>query len=384
VYDFARDPSQCPDLDRHAVYLGTPGPDPSCPAGEISGKTESVQLMPINRASPDLRAATRPAIIGSQAALTNSDSAITHTIIDILPSAGVEVSLSYGHHLALVRAIQATIRVHGHRSAAAVAESVRPAVIPAAVAQGIVRGAGFDTCAAPSAATMRKWLASPYRSIGVYIGGINRGCAQANLTANWLAAIQRQGWHYFPFYVGPQASCVEAVGDAPINPAEASAEGTEAADDAAQQAEDLGIPPGTPLIYDMEAYDGCGDEVIEFLSAWDLELHADGYAAGVYESFSNIGDLISAQGQIVEPDVIHYADWDGKATTTSSYMPQDMWIDHQRLHQYTGGSYETWGGARMDIDNDELNVNLDWPASSLSPGPPPYSQPFPLPFPYSP
>ncbi len=205
---------------------------------------------------------------------------------------------------------------------------------------------------------MARWLASPYRAVGIYIGGINRGCAQANLSAAWITAIQASGWHYFPFYVGLQASCVQAFGDATIVTARAAAEGKAAADDAAQQAKLLGIPPGTPIIYDMEAYAGCGSQVIKFLSAWDAEVHADGYKAGVYESFSNVGDLISAEGRMTEPDVIHYADWDGQATTSSSYMPANLWTNHQRLHQYQGGHNETWGGATLNIDNDQLDVNL--------------------------
>jgi len=36
---------------------------------------------------------------------------------------------------------------------------------------------------------MTAWLASPYRAIGIYIGGLNRGCGQANLTAAWIAAL---------------------------------------------------------------------------------------------------------------------------------------------------------------------------------------------------
>ena len=108
----------------------------------------------------------------------------------------------------------------------------------------------------------------------------------------------------------------------------------------------------------MEAYGNCGGPVITFLSAWDSQLHADGYVAGVYESFSNISDLINAAGKMTEPDVIHYADWDGKAVTTSSYMPANRWTNHQRLHQYRGGHNESWGGASMNVDDDQLDVNL--------------------------
>ena len=362
VLNLAQHPATCPRLDRHAVYLGQPGPAPACPAG-LLGKTEAVQILPVTQPSPDVLAARRSARIGGHPALTNADAGITHTIIDILPAAGVEVSLSYGHDPTLARAIQATIRVS--RSARPV--QLRPAVaIPAAAAQGMFQGRGFDTCAAPSAATMSRWLASPYRAVGIYIGGVNRACSQASLTPGWLTAIQNAGWHYFPFYVGLQASCVDASGDATISPADAAAEGNAAAQDAVTQAHDLGISPGTPLIYDMEGYSGCGSEVTTFLSAWDSELHTLGYSAGVYESFSNVGDLVSAAGRITEPDVIHYADWDGQATTRSSYLPSGMWTGHQRLHQYQGGHNETWGGVTVNIDNDQLDVYLGGPAAAAA------------------
>ena len=41
---------------------------------------------------------------------------------------------------------------------------------------------------------MNAWLASPYRAIGVYIGGANRGCAQPNLTATWVQDEVAAGW----------------------------------------------------------------------------------------------------------------------------------------------------------------------------------------------
>jgi hypothetical protein len=374
VISLAASPKTCPRLNRHAVYLGTPGPDPSCPAQVLTGKTESVQVLTINPASPDVRAASKRTVIDGSAALTNPDSPVTHTIIDILPAAGVEISLNYGRDPALVHAIQASVRIAARSRARQDMATVVPAPIPAAAQQSLYQGAGFDACAAPSAGTMRQWLASPYRAIGIYIGGVNSACAQANLTAGWIDAIQNEGWHYFPFYVGLQASCVEAYGDATIVTGKAGAEGTAAASDAVQQARDLGIPAGTPLIYDMEAYGtGCSSQVITFLSAWDARVDAEGYQAGVYESFSNIGDLISAQGKMVEPEVIHYADWDGQATTSSSYMPSTMWTDHQRLHQYAGPNNVTWGGVTMNVDLDELNVDLGGQSapSPPSPAPPP-------------
>ncbi len=374
VINLSTHPRACPRLSVHAVYLGTPGPDPACPAEELAGKTEAVQLMPINPASPDVRAATRQTVISGLPAQTNTNSSISHTIIDLLPAAGVEVSLSYAADLPLMRSIQASIRIAASARSGPAMTAVSPTAIPAAAPQGLYRGPGFDTCSAPAAGTMSRWLASPYRAIGIYIGGINRACAQTSLTAGWIAEIQRQGWHYFPFYVGPQAACVDAFGDVPISSSHPAAEGTADARDAVQQAEDLGIPAGTPLIYDMEAYGtGCTAQVLTFLSAWDSEVLALGYEPGVYESFSNIGDLIAARGRMTEPTVIHYADWDGQATTNSSYMPATMWADHQRLHQYMGGNNQTWAGVTMNIDLDQLDVNL----GGQSAQPPP-----PMPFPF--
>lgn len=355
VINLGRHRSACPRLDVHAVYLGAAGPAPVCPAG-LLGRTEAVTVAPLDPASPDLREAVDRVRANGHLTLTNPAWAVTRTITDILPGAGVEVGISYRADRALALAIASSIRLGPTARAVRLRQL---ASVAAAPPQGIVTGRGFDACAAPAASTMTSWLASPYRSVGIYIGGVNRACQQANLTPGWITTILSQGWHYFPIYPGLQSSCVQASGDATIDTSHAAAEGAAAADDAAVQAHSLGIPPSTPLIYDMEAYSpGCNSQVVTFLSAWDSELHARGYSAGIYESFSNIGALISASASMTEPDVIYYADWDGAATTTSSYMPANRWISHQRLHQYLGGHLETYGGASLDIDNDQLDVNL--------------------------
>ena len=360
VISFARNPAACPRLDVHAVYLGTPGADPICPAGLV-GKTEAVMLAPMTAAAARPTAAT-----GARAlAPVIRNQRVAQAITEQLPRAGVQVSISYRDNRALAERIRSSITV------AASARPVRPARTATgaqarttgrsdlAAGQGVFTGGGFDACAAPSAGTMTKWLASSYRAVGIYIGGANRACAQANLTPAWISGILRQGWHYFTIYPGLQSSCVLASGDAVISTSKAAEQGKAAADDAVSRAVSLGIPQGTPLNFDMEAYGpACDSQVTTFLSAWDAELHARGYKAGVYESFTNIGALVHAAGSITEPDVIYYADWDGKATTTSSYMPSGMWTDHQRIHQYRGGHLETYGGATIDIDNDQLNVDL--------------------------
>ena len=284
VRDLTQHPGICPRLDQHAVYLGRPGPDPACPTA-AQGKTEAVQIQSISQQSPDVIQAAVPAVVGGRAARTNGDATVTHTIVDVLPGAGAEVSLSYGSDPALARQIQATIKAGpnpGPGTGAATAPpqaQVAPAqpAVQAAPRQKLFQGSGFDACTAPSATTMSQWLASPYRAVGVYIGGVNRACAQANLTASWITTIQAMGWHYFPMYPGLQASCVKQPGVAKISPTQAAAQGRASGRDAAAQARALGIPTGTPIIFDMEAYKNCGPEVITFLNGWDRALHNHGY-----------------------------------------------------------------------------------------------------------
>src|SRR6266702_7740167 len=50
VVDLARNPSACVRFDVHAVYLGHPGADPSCPA-KLLGRTEALLVEPIDRIS---------------------------------------------------------------------------------------------------------------------------------------------------------------------------------------------------------------------------------------------------------------------------------------------------------------------------------------------
>ena len=97
-------------------------------------------------------------------------------------------------------------------------------------------GYGFDACSAPAVASMQAWTASPYRALGIYIGGANRGCANANLTSSWLTSVAALGFNFMPLYVGLQAPCVAQKNLALISPASAQAQGAAAANDAAGRA----------------------------------------------------------------------------------------------------------------------------------------------------
>jgi hypothetical protein len=222
-------------------------------------------------------------------------------------------------------------------------------------------GLGFDACSAPSTRVMSAWTASPYRGIGVYIGGVNRACSQPNLTSSWVAAETAAGWHLIPTYVGPQAPTSSCSSCAKLTSSLASAQGSAAAIDAVAQTEAAAIGPGSPIYFDMEAYTRTAtatSATLAFLEAWTLKLHSLGYLSGVYSSSSSgIVDLADAIGSgYLEPDDIWSANWNGVQNTVDPALPTGAWALHQRIHQYRGGHNETYGGMTIDIDNDYVDA----------------------------
>jgi hypothetical protein len=217
-------------------------------------------------------------------------------------------------------------------------------------------GLGFDACSAPSRAAMSAWGSSPYRAIGVYVGGANRGCSQPNLTASWVGSQVAAGWHLIPTYVGLQAPTSSCGSCAKLSPSSAAAQGAADAADAVEQARAVAIGPGSPIYFDMESYTrttSASKATLDFLAAWTNQLHALGYQSGVYSSgASGIADLVDELGSgYTEPDHIWSANWNGHATASDPYVPSTAWTGH-RIHQYAGGHDESYGGVTINIDND--------------------------------
>jgi hypothetical protein len=225
---------------------------------------------------------------------------------------------------------------------------------------------------------MTAWGASPYRGIGIYIGGENSACAQPNLSSTWIANEVAAGWHMIPIYVGLQSPS-NSCGCAAISPSQASAQGTAAAIDAVADAQGIGIPPGNPIYDDMENYSRTSTNttaVLAFLSAWTAQLHAEGYLSGIYSSSgSGVSDLVGQYGTTyVEPDDIWFAEWNNQETVSSGYIPAADWPNNQRLHQYRGGHNETYGGVTINIDNDFLDgatADTSGSIANVLPPPPP-------------
>jgi hypothetical protein len=205
---------------------------------------------------------------------------------------------------------------------------------------------------------MRGWRRA-FSAMGVYIGGVEAGCASPNLTAGWVRAVTGMGWALMPTYVGRQASCSSY--SVRIRPARAAGQGRAAALDAIGRAAGLGMGRGTPVYYDMEAYHGrrrCKDATLAFLDAWTRTLHAHGYSSGVYSSASsgaeNLGWAHRVDGHaIAKPDSMWFGLWDNEQNVRGlPYLLQSWWRGPRRIKQYEGPHRRRLGGYTLDIDSD--------------------------------
>ncbi len=233
-------------------------------------------------------------------------------------------------------------------------------------------GLGFDACETPSIPAMAAWRAfSPFTSVGVYIGGINRACRNRALdTPGWAQTVVAQGWRLIPIYVGLQAPCIN-FGSAQIarDLFAAIAQGQQAANDAADRAGAAGLTPGAPIYFDMEGYNGadpgCTGVVRGFLAGWVLQLHNRGFRAAMYSSLcSGIRDVAAVYNDPAHPrlDAIWIAAWNGIPNIFGFPPPcplsDAVWPFHQRIHQYEGGHNETWGGVTINIDRNAVDGPL--------------------------
>ncbi len=355
VFDLARNPQACVRFDRHALYLGTPGREERCPAHAV-GRTDAILIAPLHP-TPGAAIAT-PAGLGLEGDVSSYG----------LRRAGVEVTATWSRSERLVA--QALGRETLPEAPGAASTSTNAALGPSVDASSrpapaghasTFTGRGFDTCTTPSAAQLSAWHSSPYRGVAVYIGGVNIACAQPSVTRAWVNHEIASGWHLAPQYVGLQAPYNKCgCQGVSTNTRVARAQGIASASDAVAHARRLGILPGNPIYYDMEGYaDGGANTsgVLAFFAGWTTRLHSDGYLSGVY------GSVLSTQHDLVtkyhtgyrEPNDIWMANWNYRRTAHDPHIPAGEWSHHQRLHQYTGGHNESYGGVTMNIDGDFFN-----------------------------
>lgn len=364
VVDLAQDPTACVRLDRHVLYLGTPGPTDDCPA-TVVGRTETAHVQPL---PAELPYGTTTLVPGTEVTLSDQQR-LAGEVVARVEGADALVTATFGSRPEVVLALLESLTVPGPTAPApadrveaqAVAAAVPPALHPSFTWH---YGLGFDACAAPALSTMQAWLASPYRSIGIYIGGASRSCAQPNLTAGWVRSIATLGWKAQPIYIGLQAPC-STTRTQRITYGLEWQQGRDAALDAIARAQALGIGLGSDLYYDMEAYpqsSECSGSVRAFLSSWTQTLHHNGYSSGVYSSAgSGIEDLANgfAQPGYVPPDKIWIARWSGVPDVYAhdAYVPDTYWSPYQRIHQFVGNTLETYGGVTINIDKNMVDTD---------------------------
>lgn len=377
VINLAAHPDTCVRFDVHAMYVGVPGSNEDCPAW-LLGATEAMVIQPDARTArrttsenpvADEITATAPRI-----SLTATYGSAPAVILDILASAGLPhpkvvqpspagpaavataphpgAAAGSGPQAGAGKSLAVSGRRIRHRPRATFGHVPLPA-LPLTVGNDV--GLGFDTCAAPSAAVMRAWRrSSPYRAIGVYIGGADRACDQPNLTRGWVRSQAANGWRFIAMYAGPQASFRQLV--------RPGRQGTAAARDAVAQAERLGFGPGTPLYYDMEAYPARYTlSVLRFLSAWTKEIHKLGYDSGVYSSSDAAVRALARvyrSRRFAVPNVIYDALWNGEHNVHDGVYRRGEWTGRHRLHQFAGNVLQTYGGHTLEVDQDYLNLGL--------------------------
>ncbi|SCL44270.1 protein of unknown function [Micromonospora citrea] len=371
VVDLATDPHACVRFDRPAVYLGRPGDEPWCPSGLV-GRTAGLIVEPIDSATAG-RITADTAVTVSGRATAGGAVSRDGTIQVAVRDAGVLVTALHTPETEpAVRRVLASARLAPGATPVSPddvrTDAASATVTPTAAAApqpGTYTGKGFDTCTAPSQSTMDAWRnSSPYRAIGIYISGSSRSCTQANLTASWVTNQTGKGWHLIPIELDRQAPCGTRTPKMSYDPATARSEGAARANSAVSAARALGIPGGSVIYNDIEHYpstESCKAAVLSYLSGWTQQLHALGYLSGMYSSGSSgVRDLCGAynDSRYTRVDHLFFAWWNGVADTDAGdYCADAHYADRQRIHQYTGDSYETWGGVRIYIDRDYLDVS---------------------------
>jgi hypothetical protein len=223
----------------------------------------------------------------------------------------------------------------------------------------IFKGQGFDVCQAPSTAVLRSWLASPYRAVNMYIGGLTRGCPnQPELTKQWVSMAASNGWNLIPTFVDLQPPC-STSDKKTFTAAGARDAGRDAANRAVTRMQAINLGPGNIVYDDFEHYDvsrpKCVAAAVDFVEAWTNRLHALSYRAGMYAVAGSGLEPIATQAN-PRPDAIWWARWNGERSLTESEL-HGHWKGH-RIHQYRGQHTEIYNGNPLWIDNDILNGDV--------------------------
>jgi hypothetical protein len=240
-------------------------------------------------------------------------------------------------------------------------------------------GKGFDTCVAPSDGQMDTLYAtSPYRGVGVYIGGSSyhpdQNCkdsanpnppADGGYNAEWVQHQAAAGWGMWAIYAGQQGPNLVAAG------ADPHALGVTDGADAAKKAQGLGFATATTIFLDIEPYHeaATAQAFNTYIKAFADGLSQAGYRLGIYGNSQNPATNHSAIGDVVADPSLSSAvaavDISGttadqanfNATTNDSYVPSSLWGKHQRIHQYFTNVSRQYGlPTPINVDEDVVDL----------------------------
>ena len=102
------------------------------------------------------------------------------------------------------------------------------------------------------------------------------------------------------------------------------------------------------------------------MNGWVERLHELGNIAGGYGARNS---YLSDWATIAHvPNDVWVASWytntyDPAASVYGISWLNGLWINHQRMRQYTGGHNETWGGIKFNIDSDVADGMVAMPPS---------------------
>ena len=143
----------------------------------------------------------------------------------------------------------------------------------------------------------------------------------------------------------------------------AASEGTAAADGAAAKGKALGMHHGSAF-YDYignysTANASCSKAVFTFISAWTRELHRLGFLAGIYANRDSGAQELSRAytwKSVARPDALWVSGGKNPSLAGWAGISGSKWALRQRARQYRGPHRETYGGATISIDSDNVNA----------------------------
>jgi len=230
----------------------------------------------------------------------------------------------------------------------------------------IYKGHAFDKCEIPTIAQLKTWYSkSPYRTVNAYIGGTSRLCANTPLTSTYFRNMYQQGWRFILTWVGHQAPCTSFKYPFPYDVNKAYQYGVDNANLAKAKLQQFNLSntngSGAIIYLDLEYFQyssQCSNAARAYVNGWTTRLSQLGIRSGLYTT-SYIISKNEFHTISKPPSAVWIAEW----YNTPGYRPNQtvwdlrhlsnyLWVNNQRILQYTGTHSQTWGGVSMSIDSN--------------------------------